>query len=245
MTAAMFSDWIRPVPHPLGDDGRWPSGHLWSGRNSSCPRFDLPPAGLRTTRAHTGTDIAGVLGTFIVSPADGIVESWSFNTEGGYVVVVKHQVRQGRKLITVWSRHAHCLARQIVRPGEVVRRGDAIALLGSTGGSASPHNHTSVTLTAQLPSWQDRHLFLDPEPIYYPGSYEYMQQGHPFPKEVRKVQRRLNALGADPPLKVDGDYGAKTTAAVKVWETGEGLEAHGALNALGMTLLFRRAGKET
>jgi murein DD-endopeptidase MepM/ murein hydrolase activator NlpD len=233
-------EWISPVPNPLGGDGRWWSGHHLSGREPSSPRY----YSYANRRCHVGLDIAGTLGDPIVAPDDGIVTDWGYNSGAGYYPVVRHQVRQGRNTLTVWSRHLHCLSDQLVHEGDVVKQGEIIALLGSTGSSMSPHNHTQIMLTPSLPDWHDLTLFLDPEPIYYPGRSEFMQTGHPFPNEVRKVQRRLNALGVTPPLIPDGVYGPATVNAVKWFQHRAGIEEHGACSELCLSLLFAAKGKE-
>jgi murein DD-endopeptidase MepM/ murein hydrolase activator NlpD len=235
-----LSDWIRPVPEPLGGDGRWHSGHLWSGRDPATPRFDLGGS----ERAHVGLDIAGILGSDLIAPADGQVEALGFNSGAGNWITTRHQVRWGRTTRAVWARQCHCLAQRLVSEGQTIVQGQPIALLGSTGSSASPHDHTSIMLTPELPSWTDRSLFLDPEPIYYPGAYEFMQQGHPYPNEVRRLQKRLNQVGCLPALMVDGDYGPGTAAAVRWWQQRQGLEPHGAASELVLALLFAARGKE-
>jgi peptidoglycan hydrolase-like protein with peptidoglycan-binding domain len=47
---------------------------------------------------------------------------------------------------------------------------------------------------------------------------------------VRSLQERLNALGAEPPLAVDGLFGPKTEAALQGFEGRAGLKGSGALN---------------
>jgi peptidoglycan hydrolase-like protein with peptidoglycan-binding domain len=46
-------------------------------------------------------------------------------------------------------------------------------------------------------------------------------------KRVSDLQARLNALGAKPPLKVDGIFGPKTLAAVRAFQEAHGLKADG------------------
>ncbi len=235
-------DWTCPVPEPLGGDGRWHAGHLWSGRDPACPRYDLPPAGVHPSRPHLGLDIAGIEGSLLLAPDDGVCVEWGYNSGAGYYVTLRHRVRWGHGLLEVFSRQCHCLPDQIIQADDVVLQGEPIAFLGSTGGSASPHDHTTIMLTPTLPS--SRSLFLDPEPVYYQGRSEFMQQGHPYPEEVRKVQRRLNSLGYTPALTPDGDYGAKTAAAVKWFQSRVGIEAHGACSELTLALLFAARGKD-
>jgi len=236
-----FRDWISPGPNPLGGDGRWHPGHHLSGREPNTPRYSP----IYNGRCHVGLDIAGIEGSPIVSPDDGVVETLGWSAGAGYYVTVRHKVRVGNGTLVVWSRHLHCLPEFPEVQGTLVEQGQPIALLGSTGSSLNPHNHTMLMLSPTLPDWHDLNMFIDPEPIYYRGRYAFMQPGHPYPNEVKRVQRRLNALGADPVLTVDGDYGPATTAAVKAFQTRKGLEPHGALSELSMALLFLdRLGKE-
>ncbi len=61
-----------------------------------------------------------------------------------------------------------------------------------------------------------------------------------FGADTAAIQARLNALGANPPLVVDGIFGPNTLAAIKAFQSSRGIEADGivgpiTLNALGMT----------
>lgn len=47
--------------------------------------------------------------------------------------------------------------------------------------------------------------------------------------EVMDLQRRLNAQGANPPLAVDGKFGPKTEAALKAFQSANGIQQTGAL----------------
>ncbi len=85
---------------------------------------------------HKGLDLGGFIGMLIYAPADGIV-IWT-GTRGGYgqTVVIDH----GMGLQT---HYAH-LSKYMVRKGDVIRRGDPIAEMGSTGKSTGPHLHYEV-----------------------------------------------------------------------------------------------------
>lgn len=85
---------------------------------------------------HKGIDFGGPIGTEIVAPADGV--AIFVGTRGGYgkTVVLDH----GYGLQT---HYAH-LSKQRVAVGDRVRRGDAIAEMGSTGKSTGPHLHYEV-----------------------------------------------------------------------------------------------------
>jgi murein DD-endopeptidase MepM/ murein hydrolase activator NlpD len=87
-------------------------------------------------RGHTGLDIAGPSGTTIIAAADGTVVSASYQGGYGNFVVINH----GNGLVT---RYAHCSS-LLVRAGQYVSRGEAIAKRGSTGHSTGPHLHFEV-----------------------------------------------------------------------------------------------------
>jgi murein DD-endopeptidase MepM/ murein hydrolase activator NlpD len=234
-------DWITPVPHPLGGDGRWHSGHHLSGREPASPRYNPAVNG----RCHVGLDIAGEQGSEILAPDDGQITDLGYNTGAGNWITSQHQVRWGVGVLTVWARQLHCLPVKLVSVGQTVFQGQPIALLGNTGSSISPHDHTMIMLTPTLPPWQDLSFFLDPEPIYYQGRAEYMQQGHPYPPDVKKLQKRLNQIGCVPSLTVDGEYGPATVNAVRAFQSKQQIEPTGAAGELTLALLFAtRPGKD-
>ena len=85
---------------------------------------------------HTGLDFPAEPGTPIVASAGGVVLSTDWHAEYGHTVELDH----GNGLVT---RYAHCL-KVLVKPGQVVKRGQAIAEVGSTGRSTGPHLHFEV-----------------------------------------------------------------------------------------------------
>ncbi len=85
---------------------------------------------------HRGIDFAGVAGTEVLAVADGIVSHTGL--DGGYGRMI--EVTHGDGYVT---RYAHN-AKILVNPGQTVKRGDAIALMGSTGRSTGPHVHFEV-----------------------------------------------------------------------------------------------------
>jgi len=88
-------------------------------------------------RFHRGTDIAAPAGTPVrVTEAGRVVESGPRGTFGNTVVV---ETANGRRLL-----FAHNQA-NTVSVGDLVRAGDVIALVGSTGRSTGPHVHFEVT----------------------------------------------------------------------------------------------------
>ncbi len=85
---------------------------------------------------HEGMDFAAPPGTPIHAAAGGVVLLAEFHPEYGNVVEIDH----GNQLMT---RYAHAL-RLGVRPGDLVKRGQKIAEVGSTGRSTGPHLHFEV-----------------------------------------------------------------------------------------------------
>ena len=103
-----------------------------------------PIAGLRAM--HEGLDFAAETGTPIVAAADGVVLSATHHPDYGNVVDVDH----GGGLT---SRYAH-MSRIEVTPGALVKRGETIGAVGSTGRSTGPHLHFEVRMlgVAQNPA---------------------------------------------------------------------------------------------
>ncbi len=85
---------------------------------------------------HQGVDFAGKDGADIVSVAAGVV-TWSDERYGyGQMVEINHG--NGFK-----TRYAHC-KENLVKVGDVVKKGQVIALMGSSGRSTGPHVHFEV-----------------------------------------------------------------------------------------------------
>lgn len=105
-------------------------------------------------RRHDGIDITAPLGTPIVAPAGGWVIA--VDTDEGYGRYVK--IDHGNGIVTLY---AHC-SKTIVRQGQRVRRGEEIALVGSTGQSTSPHLHYEVEVRGKT---VDPRKYILPESI--------------------------------------------------------------------------------
>ncbi len=88
---------------------------------------------LGITRLHAGGDMGAPSGTPIHAAADGTVVIASVRGGYGNAVVIDH----GNSLGTVYAHQS----RLTVTPGQVVKRGDVIGYVGSTGLSTGPHLH--------------------------------------------------------------------------------------------------------
>lgn len=95
-----------------------------------------PIAGLRSM--HEGLDFSVESGTPVAVAADGVVLLASHHPEYGNMIDVDH----GDGLT---SRYAH-LSRIDVKPGRLVKRGEQIGAVGSTGRSTGPHLHFEVRM---------------------------------------------------------------------------------------------------
>jgi murein DD-endopeptidase MepM/ murein hydrolase activator NlpD len=85
---------------------------------------------------HTGLDFQADPGTPILAAAGGVVVVQEYHAAYGNMVEVEH----GNGLIT---RYAHASA-VFVKKGDLVKRGQKIAAVGSTGRSTGPHLHFEV-----------------------------------------------------------------------------------------------------
>lgn len=108
---------------------------LNSAWNASAFGWRVDPfTGLRAM--HEGVDFPSAVGTPIMAAASGIVVSAEWHPEYGNMIEIDH----GNEMST---RYAHA-SKLLVHAGEVVKRGQPIAEVGSTGRSTGPHLHFEV-----------------------------------------------------------------------------------------------------
>ncbi|WP_136413197.1 M23 family metallopeptidase [Herbaspirillum sp. ST 5-3] len=98
---------------------------------------------------HEGIDFAAAVGTPIVAAAGGVVISAEYHHQYGNMIDIDH----GNDIVT---RYAHT-SRVYVKVGDIVRRGQRIADIGSTGRSTGSHLHFEVLVKGVQ---QDPHKFL-------------------------------------------------------------------------------------
>lgn len=89
-------------------------------------------------RFHSGLDIAACKGTPVVAPADGKITYAGKKGLLGNLVVIDH----GYGMVT---RYAH-LNKALKKSGDIIKRGEIIGLVGSTGRSTGSHLHYEVRL---------------------------------------------------------------------------------------------------
>ena len=115
---------------------RCPLKNLLTGIFSSGFGVRVSPLGEAMEKMHEGLDIAGSVGTPIHAPANATVIYAGKKSGYGSIVILDH----GYGLET-WYGHT---SKILVKPGQLVRRGQSIALIGNSGHSTGPHLHYEV-----------------------------------------------------------------------------------------------------
>jgi murein DD-endopeptidase MepM/ murein hydrolase activator NlpD len=110
----------------------WPTS---SAKVSSLYGYRKDPFSRRVA-FHAGIDISGDSGDPIYATADGVVTSSEYDRAYGYNITIKHASG-------VSTHYAH-MRKLLVEKGQVVKQGDTIGQLGSTGRSTGPHLHFEV-----------------------------------------------------------------------------------------------------
>lgn len=85
---------------------------------------------------HTGIDIGASIGTPVKATADGIVSFSNWHNDSGYIITLEH----GHGFTSVYAHNKV----NYVRLGQKVKRGEVIAISGSTGATTGPHLHYEV-----------------------------------------------------------------------------------------------------
>ena len=115
----------------------WPTYGWLTGRFGGRPD---PFTGERAF--HQGLDISTTKGQPVYATANGTVESAAYSGEYGNLIVIRHD-------FGLSTRYGH-LSKFHVRPGQSVKRGDVIGLVGSTGRSTGAHLHYEVLANGKL-----------------------------------------------------------------------------------------------
>lgn len=90
---------------------------------------------------HTGIDFAGPKGSVIVASDGGTVVKSGWYGSYGYCVIIDH----GKGIRTLYG---HC-SKLLVKVGDKVAQGEAIARVGSTGRSTGPHVHFEIRINGK------------------------------------------------------------------------------------------------
>lgn len=90
---------------------------------------------------HAGVDLGAASGAKIIATNDGRIDFAGWKTAYGNVIDVKHEYG-------FTTRYGH-LSKILVRPGQVVKKGQVIGVQGSTGRSTGEHLHYEVRYNDQ------------------------------------------------------------------------------------------------
>lgn len=120
-----------------------------------------------TQKFHEGMDFASDEGTQVFATGDGVVKSAGWNSGYGNAIDINH----GYDYLT---RYAH-LSKILVQPGQKVKRGDLIGLVGSTGKSTGPHLHYEVRYKG-APQNPVNYYFQDLTPEQYVEMVAYSER---------------------------------------------------------------------
>ncbi|MBQ8868595.1 MAG: M23 family metallopeptidase [Oscillospiraceae bacterium] len=95
----------------------------------------------KTEGFHTGIDIASKLGTPITSAFSGVVYEVGQSEAYGNYVIMKHSD-------TLFTFYGHCDSIKVEK-SMVIRAGEIIAYMGSTGYSTGPHLHFEIRINGK------------------------------------------------------------------------------------------------
>ncbi len=214
------ADGLVPI-YNLFNHRQTPVADGWSVRKTHVLDFR---GGSLTYDSHNGTDFAVPPGTVVVAPAPARVlrVSSEFN-RGGLKIFLDH----GQGLVTT----ANHLGRALVRVGDMVRRGDPIALSGAAGIDMLfmfpwnvPHVHFNVWLGGE-----------PVDPFAIAGETALWRAGNaPVPDDGTADDREFA------PTRWDPERVAAAIAACTVAEVRVALAAVEPLTVQAMAVLFQR-----
>jgi murein DD-endopeptidase MepM/ murein hydrolase activator NlpD len=125
----------------------WPVSHPKSSISSKL--------GIRKGNFHSGLDIQCPVKSPVVASFDGVVVESGFSGNYGLMIRIKHEFNQ---LYTLYAHNSTLF----VKVGEKVKKGQVIALSGSTGHSTGPHLHFEVRY---------QNIILNPEHFLLPPAH--------------------------------------------------------------------------
>lgn len=144
---AYVSDTIPQVPDKESGRTEWNMIIPVSGKISSRFGKRVDPVTRRRQTFHKGIDIAAPAGTPVYAAGDGVVSMAGFVKNGyGNLIILKHTDD-----IATYYGHLSAIG---VKSGKVIRKGELIGRVGSTGRSTGNHLHFEVRRGGQA---------LDPE----------------------------------------------------------------------------------
>lgn len=118
--------------HYVNISGDW-------GLPTNYPYLVTSPYGWRSHKMHLGVDISGTgFRSPIYAVADGTVVEVSYRAMDGNFVIIAHENN-------IYTQYAH-MHKQLVQEGQVVKKGQQIGEMGSTGLAYGVHLHFGVSI---------------------------------------------------------------------------------------------------
>lgn len=90
---------------------------------------------------HSGMDIGAPMGSYAIAANDGIVTKSTYSYSYGNMVMIDH----GGGVSTLYAHGSELIA----QVGDVVKRGDPVLKVGSTGWSTGPHLHFEIRINGK------------------------------------------------------------------------------------------------
>lgn len=116
------------------------------------PVKGLITASYSSKENHLGIDIVGAPNEVVKATLDGTVILSTWTLETGYIIQVQHR----NNLVSVYKHNANLLK----KAGDVVKAGDAIAIIGNSGElTTGPHLHFELWLNGKPVNPQDYIIF--------------------------------------------------------------------------------------
>lgn len=164
-TLTMLAVFVAPATSPadtgsggIGTGGSAPGGSAPAATDGAFPvsgRFSYGD-GIGAGRGHQGQDILAACGKRVVAAESGIVRIVDYQASGaGNYAVIKGPRRSFDYV------YMHMSARPLVSPGDRVKAGETIGLVGSTGRSSACHLHFEMWTA---PGWYRGGRIADPLP---------------------------------------------------------------------------------
>lgn len=176
-------------------------------------------------KGHNGLDFSCPTGTPILACLDGVVEYGGQDSSGGIGIYIIHEKEKLKSIY--WH-----LKYFTVDIGEKVKQGDIIGISDNTGFSTGSHLHFGLKKVEKKGKvWVNVDLkdgwngSIDPFDMLDSVNIEGVWRKGAKGIWVEKIQTLLNRKGAK--LKVDGDFGKITEAAVKKFQLSVSLKPDG------------------
>ena len=99
-----------------------------------------PPPVPGASTYHNGIDIGAPANTTVYAPANGRVITAGWVSGFGKAIYIDHGIINNKTVVSICGH----LNNYIVRPQQLVSRGEAIGYVGSTGYSTGPHLHFQI-----------------------------------------------------------------------------------------------------